>query len=91
MKQVTEQVTQIVRRYLPAGSPTAIGAEENLADLGLGSLGVVGVITDLEAAFSVRLPDYLLVRETFSTIQAIAGHITELVDQQSANGPRGHS
>jgi acyl carrier protein len=86
MSELTEQVALIVGRHLPPGSAPLAGPDESLADLGIGSLDLVGVIADVEAAFSVRFPEQMLVRETFSTINVIADRLTGLITERRPGG-----
>jgi acyl carrier protein len=51
----------------------------NLYDAGLTSLATVGVLLALEDHFDVELPDRMLSRKTFESIDSIAAAVGELL------------
>jgi acyl carrier protein len=63
------------RKTLLAHLPYADGAElaptDDLAALGLDSMGVVQLLTDLEETFGLELPDELITEETFATVGSL--------------------
>lgn len=74
----------ILRPYLPTlGPESALGPEDRLPDLGLDSMGTVGLLIELEDAFAVSLPDELLTMETFETPVSIRKVIETLRGPQS--------
>jgi acyl carrier protein len=54
---------------LPAREP--LETDTPLGDLGLDSLGVVGLVVDLEAAFEIALPEGIVTPETFYTADTL--------------------
>lgn len=63
-----ETYEDIIRRYLPLlGESASITADLALADQGLDSLATVDLLLDLEATYSVSIPDHLLSEELFRT------------------------
>ncbi|MFE7504663.1 phosphopantetheine-binding protein [Promicromonospora sp. NPDC057488] len=62
----------IIRPYLPLlGSETPLSPDDRLSDLGLDSLGTVGLLIELEDAFAVSIPDELLTSTTFDTASSL--------------------
>lgn len=65
--------------HLPYADGAPLTASSDLAALGLDSMGVVQLLSDLEEQFSLELPDELLTEETFATAgslwQTVAGHM----------------
>lgn len=78
-----ESFEGILRRHLPLFDGQELNANEKLADLGLDSLGIVGMLMDLEDGFAVTIPDNLLVQETFASAASLWAVISKL---QVANG-----
>lgn len=64
----------VARRATATEVPTAVP----LADLGVDSLGIVGLIVDLEQAFGIRLPATMISSETFHSVDSIAAAIRTL-------------
>ncbi|GHB78515.1 hypothetical protein GCM10010377_80800 [Streptomyces viridiviolaceus] len=59
---------ELLRRHLPfLGPDEALGADAQLKDLGLDSLGTVELLAALESAYDVRFVDDALSVETFAT------------------------
>ncbi|KKB65012.1 acyl carrier protein [Robbsia andropogonis] len=57
---------------------TAIGSSDDLFAVGLTSFATVGVMLAIESAFDVEFPDSLLVRSTFTSIDALASVVLGL-------------
>jgi acyl carrier protein len=57
--------------------------EVALADLGLDSLGTVGLLVELEETFNVVIPDEFLSAEMFATPKSLWDVIDQLVKEQS--------
>ncbi|WOX17120.1 phosphopantetheine-binding protein [Streptomyces sp. N50] len=73
-----------LRNHLPLLAPEAeIEPEVALADLGLDSLGTVGLLVELEETFNVVIPDESLSTETFATPKSLWDVIDQLVKEQS--------
>ncbi|MGW4949510.1 phosphopantetheine-binding protein [Streptomyces parvulus] len=65
-------VTDVVRRVLPEDRAGALsGPDQELRDLGLGSLELVGLLVEIEDAFSVRLPADVMHQATFRSVRTL--------------------
>jgi acyl carrier protein len=59
---------QMITDYLPEVVPgMAIAPDAKLIDLGLTSLGTIGLLAAIEDAFDIEFPDDLLSPDTFAT------------------------
>lgn len=58
----------------------SLDISSDLYNAGLTSLATVGLMLALEEEFDVEFPDSMLSRKTFSSIEAIADAIEELLD-----------
>lgn len=67
-----DQLRQIVARAT-AMDTARLDPQADLYDRGLTSHGTVQLMLQLEDAFGVEFPDELLKRETFTSLQSIAG------------------
>ncbi|PWI44823.1 phosphopantetheine-binding protein [Streptomyces sp. ICBB 8177] len=70
--------------HLPYAEGGELRADDDLAALGLDSMGVVQLLADLEDGFGVELSDELLTEETFSTVGALWAAVEEFVVPQAA-------
>ncbi len=62
----------ILRPYLPLlPAESSLKPEDRLADLGLDSMGTVGLLLELEDAFAVTMPDDMLTASTFDSPAAL--------------------
>lgn len=62
----------LLRPYLPLlGSERALSPEDRLSDLGLDSLGTVGLLIEMEDTFAVSIPDEFLTNATFDTAASL--------------------
>lgn len=68
-------VGDVIRRHTPPESASAVTPDADLAQLGLDSLALAGLIADLEATFAVEFPEYLLDAATFRTVASTAAAI----------------
>ncbi len=57
--------------HLPYADSAELTATDDLAALGLDSMGVVQLLTDLEETFGLELPDELITEETFNTVGSL--------------------
>ena len=57
--------------HLPYASDDRFAATDDLAALGLDSMGVVQLLTDLEETYGLDLPDELITEETFETVGSL--------------------
>ncbi len=77
-----EEFEKLLRTYLPLlREDDPLPATMPLAELGLDSLSTIGLLVDVEEAFSVQFPDEDLVAETFSTATALWSVISRLGDE----------
>jgi acyl carrier protein len=65
--------------HLPYADSDELADTDDLASLGLDSMGVVQLLTELEDNFGLELPDELITEETFATVgslwHTVAGRI----------------
>jgi acyl carrier protein len=61
-----------------------VGDRDDLFVKGLSSFATVGVMLAIEEEFDVAFPDRLLVRATFSSIEALDAAVASLKDQTRA-------
>jgi acyl carrier protein len=84
--------TDIPRRFLDTLKPHLpyaggdLAAADDLAALGLDSMGVVRLLVDLEEQYDLDLPDDLLTEETFSTVGSLWATVAELVTAERIAG-----
>ncbi|MEU5629405.1 phosphopantetheine-binding protein [Streptomyces tendae] len=63
-----EQFEEILRSHLPfLAKEQEIQEDDDLRDLGLDSMGMVGLIADLESGLSIRFADDMMRMENFAT------------------------
>lgn len=65
----------IVRPHLPYAAAGDLGPADELAALGLDSMGVVQLLSALETGYDLEFPDEILTQDTFAT----AGSLWETV------------
>ncbi|RKN05077.1 phosphopantetheine-binding protein [Streptomyces radicis] len=65
--------------HLPYATDEGIAPTDDLAALGLDSMGVVQLLTDLEETYGVDLPDELITEETFETVGSLWAAVGALV------------
>ena len=70
--------------HLPYAEGGSLGADDDLAALGLDSMGVVQLLADLEDAFGVELPDELLTEETFATVGSLWASVADWASPTAA-------
>lgn len=69
-----DRVTALVGRYLPNGAAPA-DPDTDLRQAGLDSMGIVGLLVDVETAFGVRFADEDITPATFASVRALHGVI----------------
>ena len=62
---------EIVRSHLPYADSADLAATDELAILGLDSMGVVRLMATLEERYEIELPDDILNEETFATVGSL--------------------
>jgi acyl carrier protein len=79
MMDIPHSFRKALLSHLPYATGEDLVATDDLAALGLDSMGVVRLLTDLEETFSLELPDELITEDTFATVgslwQTVAGLI----------------
>jgi acyl carrier protein len=70
--------------HLPYADGKALDAADDLAALGLSSMGILQLLADLEREFSLELPDELLTEETFATVGSLWRTVAPLVGAEAA-------
>lgn len=74
----------MLRPYLPLlGASQRLSPDDRLADLGLDSMGTVGLLVEAEDFFGVAFPDELLSATTFATPAALREAIESLKEPHS--------
>lgn len=68
--------------HLPFADSEELAADDDLAALGLDSMGVVQLLSDLEETFGLELPDELISEETFATVGSLWNAVGELVQRE---------
>ncbi|MFJ6727945.1 MULTISPECIES: phosphopantetheine-binding protein [unclassified Streptomyces] len=69
----------VLRRSLPFLDASApVDPDAGLTELGLDSLTLLTLVTELEETLAVELPDEMLVMDTFSTPSALWEKLSEL-------------
>ncbi|MDQ0935379.1 acyl carrier protein [Streptomyces turgidiscabies] len=72
VETIDAQLEGIVREHCPDLEPHAhIDPDDSLKDLGLNSVGTIGILVAVEQAFSVSLSDEDLSVETFKSIRSL--------------------
>ncbi|MDI5964562.1 phosphopantetheine-binding protein [Streptomyces sp. SL13] len=62
---------KILLTHLPYADSDEFSAGDDLTALGLNSMGIVSLLTDLEDTFGLELPDELITEETFGTVGSL--------------------
>jgi acyl carrier protein len=77
-----------LRSQLPLLAPeTPLDPNVELYDLGLDSLGIVALLSALEAEFDVEFPDEILNRELVDSAQNLWMAVKSLRAEQAHSGP----
>lgn len=77
---------EALRPHLPYAESGDLSPTDDLAALGLDSMGVVGLLADLEDRFGLELPDERLTEETFATVGSLWATVAEFVDPEKVTG-----
>jgi acyl carrier protein len=82
---VPRRFLDTLKPHLPyAGDDLA--ATDDLAALGLDSMGVVRLLVDLEEQYDLDLPDDLMTEETFATVGSLWTTVAGLVTAERIAG-----
>lgn len=71
MSEIPSEFQEILRTHLPYADSGDLTAQNELASLGLDSMGVMRLLADLEDAYEIELPDDILNEETFATVGSL--------------------
>jgi acyl carrier protein len=61
-----------------------LNEQDNLYDAGLSSLSTVKILMAIEREFGIELPDDMLTRELFSSVDSLSRAVTGLLPGQAA-------
>ncbi len=76
---VVEKVREILEKTGRLSTPVAdLQNDSDLYNAGLTSLATVGLMLALEEEFDIEIPDNLLGRKTFASIQSISDVVAQL-------------
>jgi acyl carrier protein len=67
MVEIPQDFQDLLRRYLPYADPGRLRPSDELVRLGLDSIGVVRLLTDIEDGYQIEFPDDIVNEETFAT------------------------
>lgn len=81
---VAERVEEIVGDVLGRPVRRADVGERRLRDLGLGSLRMIRLISDLEASFALRIQDQHVTGENFGTLDRLITFVQDQVGSRNA-------
>jgi acyl carrier protein len=81
---VPESFQDILLPHLPYAESRALSATDELAALGLDSMGVVQLLADLEETYSLELPDEFITDQTFETVGSLWSTVAQLVTPHQA-------
>lgn len=71
MFEIPHQFQNILRAHLPYADSAEFAAHDELAGLGLDSMGVVQLLVDIENGYAIELPDDILDEATFATVGSL--------------------
>lgn len=74
--------------HLPYADGAELDAADDLAVLGLDSMGVVRLLADLEDGYGLEMPDDLLTEGTFETVGSLWNVVSELLPAELAQVQR---
>lgn len=84
--EVAQTLQRCLRQHLPmVPAEGDIDLSAQLFEFGLDSMSAIGLLMELEAAFSIRFPDQRLDPETFSTGNSLLAVIRELKAEQAGS------
>lgn len=83
--EVPARFQEILRPHLPYADADALHGSDELAALGLDSMGVVQLLADLEDQYDLDLPDEILNEETFATVGSLWSTVAPLMKPEQAS------
>jgi acyl carrier protein len=82
MLEIPHEFQNILRPHLPFADSGTLTAFDELAGLGLDSMGVVRLLVDIEDAYGVQVPDEILDEATFATVGSLWEALAPLVPRR---------
>jgi acyl carrier protein len=79
---VPRKFQDILLTHLQHANRTELHESDDLSALGLDSMGVVQLMTDLEDTYEFAMPDDALTEETFATVGSLWKTVSELVSAE---------
>lgn len=86
MSEIPPEFQNILRSHLPYADAGDFSASDELAGLGLDSMGVVRLLADIEDRYDIELPDDLLNEETFDSVGSLWQALSALIHPQGTVG-----
>ena len=77
--EIPHKLQEILRSHLPYSDSGELAETDELASLGLDSMGMVRLLAALEDGYDVDLPDDILNEETFATVGSLWRTLSGLV------------
>lgn len=77
---IPSKLQEILRSHLPYADSGDLAESDDLASLGLDSVGMVRLLGALEESYDVELPDEILNEETFATAGSLWRALSALLD-----------
>ncbi len=76
-----QQIREILTKHAKLTADTAkLERDSDLYSAGLTSLTTVSLMLAIEDDFDIEFPDHMLSRQTFQSIDALAGAVEDLLD-----------
>lgn len=82
--EIPGKLQDILRSHLPYADSGALAESDELASLGLDSMGMVRLLAALEDGYDVELPDDILNEETFATVGSLWRTLSVLVSPSAS-------
>jgi acyl carrier protein len=76
---IPEKLQDILRSHLPYADSGDLAESDELASLGLDSMGMVRLLAAIEDSYDVELPDDILNEDTFATVGSLWRTLSVLV------------
>ncbi|MBC6447378.1 phosphopantetheine-binding protein [Actinokineospora xionganensis] len=79
MATIPDEFQNLLRPHLPFADSGALDAGDELAGLGLDSMSLVALLSDIEDRYDVELPDEIVDEATFATVGSLWSALSPLV------------
>lgn len=76
---IPDKLQVILRSHLPYADSSELSDSDELAGLGLDSMGMVRLLAALEDSYDIELPDDILNEDTFATVGSLWRTLSVLV------------